>query len=120
MLINILRDMEAKHLKSAAIYDRDSEEHAILSIEAYFRTFLQYAETKGFKLTEFEQTLRRKDEATGNYISVGYIQHWDCCPTHTMAIILSIEGKFHSVSIDKIRVICPKTKNINRRNLTPI
>lgn len=33
MLINILRDMEAKHLKSAAIYDRDSEEHLILSIE---------------------------------------------------------------------------------------
>jgi hypothetical protein len=33
MLINILRDMEAKHLKSAAIYDRDSEEHVILSIE---------------------------------------------------------------------------------------
>lgn len=32
-LINILRDMEAKHLKSAAIYDRDSEEHVILSIE---------------------------------------------------------------------------------------
>lgn len=30
------------------------------SIEAYFRTLLQYAETKGFKLTEFEQTLRRK------------------------------------------------------------
>lgn len=30
------------------------------SIEAYFRTFLQYAETMGFKLTEFEQTLRRK------------------------------------------------------------
>lgn len=33
MLINILRDMEAKHLESAAIYDRDSEEHVILSIE---------------------------------------------------------------------------------------
>ena len=34
MLINILiRDMEAKHLKSASIYDRDSEEHVILSIE---------------------------------------------------------------------------------------
>lgn len=33
MLINILRDMEAKHLKSATIYDRDSEEHVILSIE---------------------------------------------------------------------------------------
>lgn len=32
-LINILRDMEAKHLKSATIYDRDSEEHVILSIE---------------------------------------------------------------------------------------
>ena len=30
------------------------------SIEAYFRTFLQYAETKGSELTEFEQTLRRK------------------------------------------------------------
>ena len=29
MLINILRDMEAKHLKSATIYDRDSEEHVI-------------------------------------------------------------------------------------------
>lgn len=25
--------MEAKHLKSASIYDRDSEEHVILSIE---------------------------------------------------------------------------------------
>lgn len=52
-------------------------------------------------------TRQEKDEATGNYISVdhkGYIQHWDCCPTHTMAIILSIEGKFHSVSIDKIWV----------------
>lgn len=56
----LLRDMEAKHLKSATIYDRDSEEPVILSIEAYFRTLLQYAETKGFKLTEFEQTLRRK------------------------------------------------------------
>lgn len=33
MLINILRDMEAKHLKSAAICDRGSEEHVILSIE---------------------------------------------------------------------------------------
>lgn len=52
--------MEAKHLKSASIYDMNSEEHVIPSIEAYFRTFLQYAETKGFKLTEFEQTLRRK------------------------------------------------------------
>ena len=30
------------------------------SIEAYFRTFLQYAETRGSKSTEFEQTLRRK------------------------------------------------------------
>lgn len=30
------------------------------SIEAYFRTFLQYAKTRGSKLTEFEQTLRRK------------------------------------------------------------
>lgn len=52
-------------------------------------------------------TQQEKDEATGNYISVnhkGYIQHWDCCPTYTMAIILSIEGKFHSVSIDKIWV----------------
>ena len=33
MLINILRYMEAKHLKSATIYDRDSEEHVVLSIE---------------------------------------------------------------------------------------
>lgn len=33
MLINILRDMEAKHLKSATIYDMDSKEHVILSIE---------------------------------------------------------------------------------------
>lgn len=52
-------------------------------------------------------TQQEKDEATGNYISVnhkGYIQHYDCCPTYTMAIILSIEGKFHSVSIDKIWV----------------
>lgn len=52
-------------------------------------------------------TQQGKDEATGNYISVnhkGYIQHWDCCPTYTMAIILSIEGKFHSVPIDKIWV----------------
>lgn len=52
-------------------------------------------------------TQQEKDEATGNYISVnhkGYIQHWDCCPTYTMAIILSIEGKFHSVSMDKIWV----------------
>lgn len=32
MLINILRDMEAKHLKSATIYDRDSEEHVFPSI----------------------------------------------------------------------------------------
>lgn len=32
MLIDILRDMEAKHLKSATIYDRDSQEHVILSI----------------------------------------------------------------------------------------
>lgn len=48
-------------------------------------------------------TQQEKDEATGNYISVnhkGYIQH--CDPTYIMAIILSIEGKFHSVSIDKI------------------
>ena len=52
-------------------------------------------------------TRQEKDEATGNYISVnhkGYIQHWDCCPTYIEAIILSIEGKFHSVSIDKIWV----------------
>lgn len=52
-------------------------------------------------------TRQEKDEATGNYISVnhkGYIQHWDCCPAYTMAIILSIEGKFHSASIDKIWV----------------
>lgn len=33
MLINILIDMEAKHLKSATIYDMDSKEHVILSIE---------------------------------------------------------------------------------------
>lgn len=33
MLINILRDMEANHLKSATIYDMDSEEHVTLSIE---------------------------------------------------------------------------------------
>lgn len=33
MLINILRCMEAKHLKSANIYDRDSEEYVTLSIE---------------------------------------------------------------------------------------
>lgn len=33
MSINILRGMEAEHLKSATIYDRDSEEHVILSIE---------------------------------------------------------------------------------------
>ena len=32
-LINILRYMEAKHLKSATIYDMDSEEHVTLSIE---------------------------------------------------------------------------------------
>jgi len=31
-LINILRDMEAKHLKSAAIYDMDSEENVFPSI----------------------------------------------------------------------------------------
>lgn len=52
-------------------------------------------------------TQQEKDEATGNYISVnhkGYIQHWDCNPTYAGAIILSIEGKFHSVSIDKIWV----------------
>ena len=52
-------------------------------------------------------TQQEKDEATGNYISVnhkGYIQHWDCGPTYTTAIILSIEGLFHSVSIDKIWV----------------
>ena len=36
MLINILRGMEAKHLKSASIYDRDSEEHVILSMEVSF------------------------------------------------------------------------------------
>ena len=33
ILINILRDMEVKHLKSATIYDMDSEENVILSIE---------------------------------------------------------------------------------------
>lgn len=33
MLISILRDIEAKHLKSATIYDMDSKEHVILSIE---------------------------------------------------------------------------------------
>lgn len=52
-------------------------------------------------------TREEKDEATGNYIPVnhkGYIEHWDCCPTYIEAIILSIEGKFHSVSIDKIWV----------------
>lgn len=71
-------------------------------------------------------TRQEKDEATGNYISVnhkGYIQHWDCCPAYTMAIILSIEGKFHSASIDKIWVekedMPPKqriTLEINRRD----
>lgn len=70
-------------------------------------------------------TLQEKDEATGNYISVdhkGYIQHWDCCPNYIEAIILSIEGKSHSVPMDKIWVEkedMPKTKNnhgINRRN----
>lgn len=57
-------------------------------------------------------TRQEKDEATGNYISVnhkGYIQH--CDPTYITAIILSIEGEFHSVSIDKIwsrkKKICP-------------
>lgn len=78
-------------------------------------------------------TQQEKDEATGNYISVnhkGYIQHWDCCPTYTMAIILSIEGKFHSVSMDKIWVekedMPPKQritmKSIEEliRELTPI
>lgn len=52
-------------------------------------------------------TQQEKDEATGNYISVnhkGYIQHWDCCPTYVGGIILSTEGKFHSVPIDKIWV----------------
>lgn len=52
-------------------------------------------------------TQQEKDEATGNYISVnhkGYIQHWDCSPIYTMAIILSIEGKYTSVPIDKIWV----------------
>ena len=51
-------------------------------------------------------TRQEKDEATGNYISVnhkGYIQHWDCCPTHTMAIILSIEGKFHHADFSVLR-----------------
>lgn len=33
MLINILRDIEAKHLKSATLYDRDSDEPVTLSIE---------------------------------------------------------------------------------------
>lgn len=33
MLIDILRYIEAKHLKSATIYDRNSEQHIILSIE---------------------------------------------------------------------------------------
>ena len=43
------------------------------SIEAYFRTFLQYAETKGFKLTEFEQTLRGKGlRSQGVWIESGY------------------------------------------------
>ena len=41
------------------------------SIEAYFRTFLQYAETRGFKLTEFEQTLRRKGlRSQGVFITI--------------------------------------------------
>lgn len=41
MLINILRDMEAKHLKSATIYDRDSEEHVILSFNRRMHLILQ-------------------------------------------------------------------------------
>lgn len=34
------------------------------SIEAYFRTFLQYAETKGFKLTEFENPEKKGIKVT--------------------------------------------------------
>ena len=53
-------------------------------------------------------TRQEKDEATGNYISVnhkGYIQHWGLLPPNYIeAIILSIEGKFHSVSMNKIWV----------------
>ena len=41
------------------------------SIEAYFRTFLQYAETRGFKLTEFKQPLRRKGlRSQGVFITI--------------------------------------------------
>ena len=52
-------------------------------------------------------TLQEKDEATGNYISVNHKDIFNtgtCGPTYITAIILSIEGKFHSVSIDKIWV----------------
>ena len=47
---------------SKSLFNMNNYTHTIRdpSIEAYFRTFLQYAETNGFKLTEFEQTLRRK------------------------------------------------------------
>lgn len=47
------------------------------------------------------------DENTGLYTDVehkGYIQHWHCGPGYRTAIILNTEGKFHSVSIDKIWV----------------
>ena len=54
---------------------------------------------------KYEQPLRRKGWSHRKLHLSGSqrnIQHWDCCPTHTMAIILSIEGKFHSASIDGI------------------
>ena len=72
-------------------------------------------------------TRQEKDEAPGNYISVnhkGYIQHWYYCPTYTMAIIPSIEGKFHSVSIDKIWIekedIPPQNQRITLKSIEEI
>lgn len=49
MLINILRGMEAKHLKSASIYDRDS-------FERPYRNHL----LRQINRIKYEQTLRRK------------------------------------------------------------
>lgn len=58
----LLSDSHSIISNPKSLFNMDNYTHIIgdPSIEAYFRTFLQYAETRGSKSTEFEQTLRRK------------------------------------------------------------
>ena len=69
----LLSDSHSIISNPKSLFNMDNYTHIIgdPSIEAYFRTFLQYAETRGSKSTEFEQTLRRKGlRSQGVYITI--------------------------------------------------